>query len=179
MKRARPAPLPPEATAQAATLARALRKPGLQPFRHALEFALIEVARESGVWFSDPGIARALYLAVAKIDAHKQKTRPIKSAPLARMMMDIEVALVKWQRGDVRDAYAHLAKFLPDDLRQMHDAVMAYHTTTPAEVETKTPAEVEPSAPTQPGAVVDLQCWRESRPRPIKRTLFAAQDEAT
>jgi hypothetical protein len=38
---------------------------------------------------------------------------------------------------------------------------------------------IDPAEPTQPGAVVDLQCWRESRPRPLKRTLFAEQSEAT
>lgn len=36
---------------------------------------------------------------------------------------------------------------------------------------------IDTNEPTQTGNVVDLQCWRESRPRPIRRTLFTAQEE--
>src|ERR1041384_1531063 len=146
----------PTPEAQAALLARALRRSCSQAVRHGLEFALLEIARESNVWFSDPNTARALYLAVAKINARRRQTRRVQNSPLESMLMQINIALAKWQQGDLREAYALLRRFLPEDLRAIHDEIDSHHSTQ-REPETETEAT--------PAGAIDLQCWRESHPR--------------
>ena len=103
---------------KAAAVARAIRNSGSQPFRHALEFALIEVARAARVGYNDPDTARALYLAVSRICARKRETRRIQNAPLERMLMDIDLALAKLKTHGAREGFRHIQKYIPEDVRE-------------------------------------------------------------